>query len=94
MKEKTVLSKLKIQLAKNSNFGFVDISFDINRRKWKDYLDSIKSLGVQLLSKNSQETSRELYFTGLPVHLIVKENGIYKKVRSLESAKKILLSKD
>ncbi|MEX2411473.1 MAG: serine hydrolase [Candidatus Paceibacterota bacterium] len=91
MKDKPALEKLKKKFANNPEIEFVDISFDSDRKnKWLQYLEEKQPLGLQLISKNQQATSRALNFAGIPMHFIVKPNGTYKKYESFEVAQKIL----
>lgn len=91
MKDKPALEKFKKKFSTNPKIEFVDIYFDSDRKnKWLQYIKEKQPLGLQLISKNQQSTSRALNFSGIPMHFIVKPNGTYKKYRSFEVAKKIL----
>jgi len=94
MRNKPDLSLLKKELEKKSNIEFVDISFDTNNDKWMEYLKHKTPKGLQLISKNNQETSRVLNFAGIPMHFIVEPNGTYKAFRSFEIAKNLILQKE
>lgn len=93
MQEKPELEKLKRQFKRRADVEFVDVSFDLNKQTWTDYLLTSNPYGKQLFSNNHQETSRELNFAGLPMHLIVDENGGYKKIRSFDIAKSLILER-
>ena len=91
MQNKPELEKLKKRFFNNPKIEFIDISFDSDRKnKWLQYIEDKQPLGLQLISKNQQATSRSLNFAGIPMHFIVKPNGTYKKYRSFEVAKKIV----
>lgn len=93
MEKKPALNELKKQLQTNSEIKFVDISFDTNHDQWKKYLKNKNPIGLQLISKNSQATSRELNFAGIPMYFIVEKDGIYKAYRSFDITKNIILQK-
>jgi len=92
MREKPALNELKKRLEKESNIEFVDISFD-TKNKWLEYLKLKNPEGLQLISKDSQATSRKLNFGGIPMYFIVEKNGNYKEFRSFEIAKNVMLKK-
>jgi len=91
MKDKPALEKLKKKFANNPEIEFIDISFDSDRKnKWLQYIEENEPLGLQLISKNQQATSRALNFSGIPMYFVVEPNGTYKKYKSFEVAMKIL----
>jgi len=90
IQEKPELEKLKKDFENNSNIVFIDISFDNDQSKWLAYLQNKQPIGLQLISKNQNETSRKLNFAGIPMHFIVDPEGNYKKYKSLEVAKTVL----
>lgn len=90
MKEKPELEKLKRALGNSHNIKFIDVSFDIDRNKWIQYLENEKPQGMQLISDNQQKTSREFNFAGIPMHIIVNKDGTYKKYHSFEVVKKVI----
>ncbi len=90
IKEKPALEALKKRLSEYKKIAFVDISFDTDRDKWSKYLEKKPAMGVQLISKNLQKTSREFNFAGIPMHIIVNPDGTYKKYRSWKVVKNIV----
>ena len=79
--------KLKYKTLSNKNIAFNDISFDQNIIKWKQYLSTHKPIGTQLFSENQKLTSRQLDFAGLPMYILVDEEGNFKKYPSFKVAK-------
>lgn len=92
IKEKPLLDKLKLKLQHNPNIVFIDISFDNDKSKWRKFIKANEPMGMQLISRNSRETSRKLNFAGIPMHLIVDRDGSYKKYKSFNVAQKVLLN--
>ncbi|QCK16154.1 TlpA family protein disulfide reductase [Mangrovivirga cuniculi] len=90
LKEKPELDKLKKEFANKSSLKFIDVSFDNDRNKWENFLNNKQPLGKQLISENQQSTSREFNFNGIPMHILVSEDGTYKKYRSLEAVKNVI----
>ena len=90
IQEKPELEKFKRALGNSHNIKFIDVSFDIDRNKWVQYLENKKPQGMQLISENQQKTSREFNFAGLPMHVIVNKDGTYKKYHSFEVVRKLI----
>ncbi len=91
IKEKPELNKLKQDLQNNSSVVFVDVSFDEDKLKWQKFLNKKEVMGMQLISQDSKETSRELNFEGIPMHIIINPDGSYKKYKSLDVARKVII---
>ncbi|MBK6265662.1 TlpA family protein disulfide reductase [Marivirga sp. S37H4] len=90
IKEKPELYKLKQYFRNSSEVAFVDVSFDQDKLKWQKFLDTNEVAGMQLISQDSKETSRELNFEGIPMHIIINPDRSYKKYKSLDVARKVL----
>ncbi|WP_282081160.1 TlpA family protein disulfide reductase [Aquimarina algiphila] len=90
MHEKPELEKLKKELSKNSNIEFIDISFDSDIHKWKQFVNDKNPIGMQFISKRVKETRRVLQISSIPMHFIVGEDGVYSAYSSFEIAKKEL----
>ena len=93
MEEKPALADFKQQLSQQSDIQFIDVSFDVETTQWQTYLQDKKPTGLQLISKNQQETSRKLGFGCVPMHLIAEKDGNFIKVRNFAAAKNVLLEK-
>ncbi len=91
LKEKPELDKLKERLKEHPDIRFVDISFDTDQNKWKQFIENKSPSGMQLISKDQQKTSRALDFAGLPMHFVVNEKGVYTKYKTLDEARKKIL---
>lgn len=90
MKDKAELEKLKNEYKNNSEIEFIDISFDVDRERWFQYIEDTQPSGLQLISESQQKTSRALNFAGIPMHFIVSPDGTYKEYRSFQLAQKVL----
>lgn len=91
IEEKPNLEKLKKDYINKPNLKFIDVSFDdIEGNRWIKYLEDKKPLGLQLISKSQNKTSRALNFAGIPMHFIVNPDGSYKEYRSFDVAQKVL----
>jgi len=90
MHEKPELEKLKKELYKNTEIKFIDISFDSDIDKWKQFIKGKKTMGMQLISKKEKLTRRLLQISAIPMHYIVNPDGIYKEYESFEQAQKAL----
>lgn len=90
IEEKPKLDKLKQTYNGNQEIEFIDISFDYNNDKWIQFVEKNSPLGLQLVAEDQKTTSRLLGFEGIPMHLIVTENGFYKKYRSFETAQTVI----
>ncbi|MGM0580539.1 MAG: serine hydrolase [Bacteroidota bacterium] len=92
LEEQHELEKLKESYKHHPEVEFIDISYDNDREKWLQTIKKSQPMGMQLISKNQQETSRAFKFQGIPMHLIVNPNGTYKKYEPFQTAKSILES--
>jgi thiol-disulfide isomerase/thioredoxin len=93
MQEKPELEKLKNYFKDSANIVFVDIALD-GEQQWRYYLETKKPYGVQLISKNEAKT-RELFgLSGIPAHIIVSPEGLYKKERNISNAYNLLSNRD
>jgi len=90
MQEKPELENFKEKLNNSQNIQFIDVSFDTDKNKWLQYIEKKKPKGVQLISDNQHKTSREFHFAGIPMHIIVNEDGTYKKYHSFEIVRKVI----
>lgn len=90
LEEKPTLDSLKNSFQNNPNVAFVDISFDEDRAKWKQFLTEEQPRGLQLISKDVNKTRRVLNISALPLHYIVNPDGTYKAFPSLDMAAEVL----
>lgn len=88
LEEKPRLDSLKT--AHQGEIGFVDISIDEDKDKWRAFVEKNKPQGVQLISKDVDKTRRALTISSLPRYFIVNAKGEYKAFTSLEKAGKVL----
>ncbi|NJB84147.1 TlpA family protein disulfide reductase [Wenyingzhuangia aestuarii] len=84
--EKPRLKKLKANFKNNSDIVFIDISVDADEEKWKEYIESNKPSGIQLISKDYAKTRNLFSLSGIPAHLVVNKKGEFGKVGAIESA--------
>lgn len=88
--EKPKLEKLKADFKNNSDIVFIDISVDGNEEKWKEYIESNKPSGIQLISKDYAKTRNLFNLSGIPAHIVVNPNGEFGKARIIENAYSLL----
>jgi len=93
MRDKPQLEALKQTLANDTTVQFVDISFDESTKTWQQHLRENHPAGQQWFADNQGATSRALHFSGIPMHLLVDEEGNYVTIRSFDLARKELLER-
>jgi len=93
MRDKPQLAQLKQRLSADSTVQFIDISFDETADSWQQYLREHDPDGQQWFSEDQGSTSRALHFSGIPMHLIVDQQGHYNKIRPFEIAREELLER-
>jgi len=88
--EKPALEKLKAHFKSNSNIVFIDISVDQNKEEWKEYIETNKPAGIQLISKDYAKTMNLFELPGVPEHLVVNSKGEFTKARFINQAYSLL----
>ncbi len=93
MRDKPKLAQLKQAFAADTTVQFTDISFDESTEAWLTYLEKHDPTGQQWFAEDQGATSRALQFSGIPLHLIVDDQGHYVKIRSFDLAREQLLER-
>ena len=88
--EKPALDKLKASFANNDDIVFIDISLDIDKNKWKEYVKTNKPSGIQLISKNDGKSRNLFNLNGIPEHVVINQNWDFEKSRSIRRAYMLL----
>lgn len=94
MKEKAELEKLKTHFEDSIEIIFVDVLLDDSHENWLRYLNYSKPKGLQLMSKNAAKTRELLEISGIPVHIVVNAEGLYRKERIIGNAYALLSNRD
>jgi len=90
LKQKPALEALKEKYKGDSTVLFVDISLDQESEKWATYLAKHEPLGIQVISKEADDTRKLLGIGGLPTRIIADAHGNYKECNPLVLAEKLL----
>lgn len=91
---KPILDKLKEEFKDQKKIVFVDISIDQNKEQWKKYLKKNNVKGLQLISINENLTRRNFDINGIPKHIIMNSEYLYKELDYINGARKYLESQE
>jgi len=95
LEEKPFIDSMKMQLKNNPDIQFIDISLDDDTQRWKNFLDEHQPMGMQLnTGKNDIATRQYFEIPGIPLHLVVDQEGAYRKINDLEYARNLLEKPD
>ncbi len=91
LKQKPELEKLKEHFKNNSNIVFIDISVNDDKNRWKQYIKTHHQAGLQLISKNPENTRRLLGIMGIPKQMVVNEKQEYvRETGTIENGYRLL----
>lgn len=94
MKEKPELEKLKDYYKDSTDVIFVDILLDDSEDNWLKYLDQNKPQGIQLRSRNAVKTRELFEMSGIPMHIVVNSEWLYRKERNISFAYNLLSNQE
>ncbi|MCK8524041.1 TlpA family protein disulfide reductase [Aquimarina sp. D1M17] len=91
LREKPTLDQIKDKYTRRDDVVFIDISIDHDVQKWRSYIDKNNPKGFQLNTNGNEiQIMRKLGFSGIPFHVLVNSEGLYKQNDSLQMVEELL----
>ncbi|TPN82159.1 TlpA family protein disulfide reductase [Aquimarina algicola] len=95
LREKPILDQIKEKHKTKSDVVFVDISIDHDFDAWQSYLQKSDMKGIQLNTDGNEiKIMNEYKFSGIPFHILVSPDGVYKQNDSLQFVDELLRDRE